>query len=204
MALSKRIANFGFIGIDPNIHRRGYIDPYFDISYTLPIPYKNKADSALVHSSSNPFGNRPSHEARANAGFEIVPVENIRTGNKLAIDFGFRSAYYSQGRNYSELTDPLGALTFTDEYMSVGGLFGVYAHVAHFVKIKTAFGINYITPHLLTNETVGTDRDGDKQVTDNGIDELNPYFQNYDQVGFRFRSERHMILSWMISLMMTF
>ncbi len=212
MALSKRIVNFGLIGIDPNLPRRGYIDPYIDLSYTLPVPQRGRALAENLPASN--FGSPPSHEARCNAGFEIVPVENLKNGYKLAVDLGLRSTYYSQGRNYSELTDALKELTYTDQYMFVGGTLGLYAQIAHFLRLKASFVAGYNTAHFLTNENVGNDVDGDNQVLA-ATDNINPYFcgntdgdacpvDSYDQVGFRFRADRHLQLKFMLNMMFTF
>ncbi|MFC1609362.1 hypothetical protein ACFL6C_00250 [Myxococcota bacterium] len=57
-ALSKRIGNFGLIGIDPRTNRRGYIDPYVEINYTLPVPAAKDALKPLTASSDN-FGRPP-------------------------------------------------------------------------------------------------------------------------------------------------
>jgi len=215
MALSKRVANLGLIGIDPNLPRRGYMDPYFDLSYTLPVPQQGYARAENMPNSS--FGELPSHIGRISAGFEVVPLEDIKQGNKLAIDLGLRATYYSQGRNYSELTDPLEELTYTDQYMYVGGIFGIYAQLAQFTRLKASVVAGYVTSHFLTNEDVGHDLNNDGQVTV-ADDSMNPYFCGnttgdtcsrlgvypYDQVGFRFRDERHILVKLFVSLMFAF
>lgn len=52
-ANSRRIGNFGLIGIDPKENRRGYTDPYIDFSYTLPVPEKGRAPKPLVKDTDN-------------------------------------------------------------------------------------------------------------------------------------------------------
>ncbi len=223
-ALSKRIGNFDLIGIDPNANRRGYIDPYMEFKYTLPIPQRGRAEAPLLKSKTNDFGNRPSHLAEFNAGFEVVPIEDLKNSRRVAVDIGLRSAFISEGRNYSLLTDPLRELTFTEQHLYVGGALGFIAQAADFVRIRAGFEVGNNTEHFLTNEDVGKDKNNDNQVLrpqddpQTLKDELNPYFcgndpndmcstknqPSYDQVGFRFKDEEHVVLKWFINLMLTF
>ncbi|MCK5688622.1 hypothetical protein KAI87_05085 [Myxococcota bacterium] len=225
-ALSKRIANFGLISIDPNIPRRGYVDPYFELLYSYPIPQRGHAVTANVESTSNPFGMAPSHIANLSIGMEIVPFEDLRHGRKVAIDLGLRSTFNSEGRHWSELSDPLGELNYTEQYINISGLVGVYIYAADFLRIKAGFTAGYTTEHFLTFEEVGEDKNGDNQVLrpeddvlhPNDPDELNPYFcgndasdicattgtPSYDQIGYRFKDEEHTNLGGFISVMFTF
>ena len=230
-ALSKRIANLGLIGINPNLARRGYIDPYMEFRYTLPVPQSGTKGALRdnIKTKGNPFGVPPSHEAHFDAGFEIVPLEDLRAGRKVALDLGLRSAFFTEGRNYSELSGPLGELTYTEQYMYVGGLLGLYVQAAEFIRIKAGVTVGTDTEHFLTNEDVGKDMNGDNQVlhpeddSNNVKDQLNPNFCGntpgdkcsstasggagqlpYDQTGFRFKDEEHVLVGWFIQLMFTF
>lgn len=225
-ALSKRIGNFGLIGIDPDQNRRGYLDPYFSLSYSYPIPDMNMALDPLTDDN---FGAPPSHEATIRGGFEVVALENLRQHRKVSVDLGLISTFYSSGRNYSILTDPLGELTYTEQYTYVGGILGFYAQATEFIRLKAGLTLGYNTAHFLTNENVGRDANQDGQVIppdqdpQETKDELNPYFcgnspgdlcdnpnnggkgqPSYDQVGFRLRDEAHLSWSWFISMMFTF
>lgn len=223
-ALSKRIGNFGMVGIDPNDSRRGYTDPYVEFAYTMPIPQKGKALNDLIASKANRnFGHDPSHKIELNTGVEIVPVEDLRRGRKVAFDLGLRSAFFTEGRNYSELTDPLGELTFTEQYFQIGGVLGLHIQAAEFFHVRAGVSLGYITEHFLTNEEVGRDKNRDGQVlppcddTAQVKDRLNPFFsgndpvdecagggQSYDQIGFRLKDEEHTIFGWYASMMLTF
>lgn len=229
-ALSKRLGNFGLIGIDPHLGRRGYLDPYMEFSYTLPVANrsgKSKARKDNVESESNSFGRLPSHQFHMKAGVEIVPYEDLRQNRKVALDVGLRSTFYSEGRNYSELTDPLRELTYTEQFVNVSGIFGLYLQVAEFLRVKAAFTVGYNTEHFLTNEEAGKDGNGDGQVIlGQAGDSANPYFcgqegsspglgldasacaaqglPSYDQVGFRFKDEEHTVLGLNIALELTF
>ncbi|MEM6732859.1 MAG: hypothetical protein AAF658_14975, partial [Myxococcota bacterium] len=133
------------------------------------------------------------------------------------IDIGLDSSLFTDGRNYSLLTDPLGEVTFEEQHARIMGLIGFYIQAADFIKIQGAFNIGFVTEHFLTFEDVGNDIDGDGQVLPNTDDVLNPFFCGFqdtdvcatqgqpsvDQVGFRFKDEEHLILSWYIRAIMT-
>ena len=238
-SFSKRIANFGLIGIDPNENRRGYIDPYMDFSYTLPKAQSGKALAGNI--TSRPFGRNPSHQARFSAGMEIVGLEDLKGGRKVSVDLGLCTAYFSEGRNptltlppmggacsgqtgeYSMLVDPLGTDTYTEQFMHVGGVLAIYIQAAEFIRFKAGMGVGYNTGHFLTYEEVGSDgangklRDG-QVLCDDPNDQCNPYFSgndkdgrfykehlpSYDQIGFRFLDEEHVVFNWFATLMFTF
>lgn len=218
-AFSKRMGNFGRdIEIDPTANRRGYFDPYFSLSYTIPLPEQGLALDDLVETRDNPFGRRPSSEVTAKIGIEIVPLEDLRAQRKLAIDLGFDTSYFTDGRNYSLLTNPLQELTFEEQHARFMGRLGIYVQAADFVKVQGTFNIGYVTEHFLTFEDVGEDRTGDGQVLPSTDDAVNPYFCGFtpgdicdrkgqpsvDQVGFRFKDEEHLVISWFIRAIMTF
>lgn len=226
MAFSKRIGNFGLIGIDPDIWRRGYMDPYMELYYTLPVPQTSGGKSGAIEAldTGTTFGSRPSHVAQLNGGLEIVALEDLKEGRKVAVDLGMRSAFYSEGRNYSLMSDPLGEATYTEQYLNITGILGLYIQAAEFIRFKAGVMLGYNTEHFLTFEEVGNDKNGDGQVLPPAQDaspikdEVNPYFcgndpddacsttnqQSYDQVGFRFKDEEHTIFSWFASLTFTF
>jgi hypothetical protein len=229
MATSKRIADLGLTGIDPMANRRGYIDPYMRFAYPLPLPQQGRAPRELVRTEAEPFGRIPSHEAAVDAGIEVVPIEDLVNSRKVALDFGLRSKFYSEGRNYTELTDPLDELTYTEQYLFVGGAFGVYAQAAEYIRIKAGFTAGYNTEHFLTNEDIGGDKNNSGDLLDPAEDPhprkdvpepLLPRQHRrrqmlagvrrgggqlpYDQVGFRFKSEGHVDVNRHITVMLTF
>lgn len=220
-SFSKRMGEFAALALDPAANRRGYLDPYMSFAYTLPAPERGRAQPELVHSSSNPFGRKPSHVADIRAGVEIIPLEDLKNQRKVAIDLGFLGNYFSEGRNYSVLTDPLTELTYTEQHFRVGGLLGLNIQAAEFLSLTGGVSLVYDTEHFLTFEEVGKDKDGDGEVLGNGTDELNPYFcgnaptddpdlcqlksaASYDQVGFRFKEQDHSIFSWFLGMALTF
>ncbi len=231
-ALSKRVANFGLIGIDPNVNRRGFIEPYMEFNYTFPVPAKGRALPEFTRSRDN-FGRRPPHKAELNGGMEVVAVEDLRNSRKVAVDIGLRSAFISEGRSYNELTDALGEVTYTEQYYNVTGLLALYIQAAEFMRFKAGLTFGYTAEHFLTFEEVG--EDGANGVADGQVlpndpaDKINPYFcgnntaadsgsggfagqdrcsetglPSYDQVGFRFKDEEHVIFTWFATLQFTF
>ena len=199
-ALSKRLGDFGTIATDANANRRGYLDPYIEVAYVYPSP----GGQALAPLASGPFARSPSQQVKLSTGFEVVPYEDLRGGHKLAFDFGLRSTMFTAGRNYSELTDPLGRLTYTDPYLYVGGILAMYVQLAPVMRLKLGATVGYNTPHLLTNEKPG-----------GAVP--NPYYCGpaeaavcargalpYDQVGMRFRDQEHLLWGGFGSLMFTF
>ncbi len=222
-AMSKRVANFGMIGIDPKVSRRGYLDPYIELKYVLPLPQRERALPELTRTTEN-FGRRPPHVAQLNAGLEVVAIEDLMHDRKVSVDLGLRSAFFSEGRTYSELTDALGELTYIEQYFNVSGLLGLYIQAAEFLRFQAGLMFGYNGEHFLTFEEVGKDENGDGQVLDPADDpladkdRLNPYFcgadaadrcstkglPSYDQVGFRFKNEEHVVFSWFASLTFSF
>jgi len=205
-ALSKRVANLGLIGIDPKIYRRGYLDPYFSIAYIMPIPDRSLAEEALLVKAGKKFGMKPSHRAKVSAGLEIVPYEELKEGQRFAMDIGMRATFHSEGRNYSILTDPLEELTYTDQFLDIGGRISFIGQPIEYIKLVGSFEMGGRSKHFLTNENIGEDANGDNQVNDDdGPDNMNPYWcgntegdnckgtnqNSYDQIGFRFRDQSH-------------
>ncbi len=229
LAFSRRIGNFGLIGISNQEDRRGYIDPYFDLSFTAPFPTSSHSPEALViidevlpSGNGSYFGSAPSYLGEFAAGFEVVPYESLRGGHKISIDIGFRGSFYTNGRNYSELSIPLNELTYTEQYFLMGGEIGIIADIATYVRFTLGFRIQYGSEHFLTMETAGEDRDGNNRVddpADGPTDDIrNPYYcgytdsdtcstagvASYDQIGYRFKSEEQVVATILTSLLITF
>ncbi len=203
-ALSRRIGNFGLIGIDDSADRRGYTDPYLELSYSLPVAQQTGTPAPL--DPKNSFGTLPSHIARIKAGVEVVPYERISKNQKVAVDLGLRAAFYSEGRDYTLVSDALGEFNYTEQFFQVGGILGIYAQPFEFMRFRLAYTLLYGTERFITYENVGRDNSaegtpGYGQVLPNTEDELNPYYcgynatdkctmsDSYDQVGRRLKAE---------------
>jgi hypothetical protein len=106
-------------------------------------------------------------------GTELVPYENEAEQQRVAIDFRLFADYTSSQRFYNELTDASGKLHWTDDYMTMGGFFGLYLRASRFVTLQATASLSTSTAHWLTGETMGDD---------------NPNFDwRYDAPGRRFR-----------------
>ena len=171
-ALSKRVANLGLIGIDPKIYRRGYLDPYFSIAYILPLPDRGIAEDPLLNKPGNPFGMKPSHRAHLTAGLEIVPYEELKAGQRFAMDIGMRATFYSEGRNYSLLISAGVILHRSISRPRVT----FHLSASEYVKLVASFEMGGRV-NFLTNENIGNDANGDNSVdADDGAENLNPYW----------------------------
>lgn len=191
MALSKRMGNFGPIGIDPFYPRRGYLEPYIHLSYAAPIPDRSLALNDLVRRDNNPFGRAPGHQIHFDAGLEIIAYEHLLNGYKVGFDLGAETTFITQGRNYNIVTNALRELTLEQQHMILGGRLGVFAQLTPYFRLHANMGIQRISQHYLTFEEIGTDGNNDGQVLPpeqdtNAIkDNINPYYAPYDGVGQR-------------------
>jgi hypothetical protein len=189
----------------------GAIDPYTRIAYTLPAvspgAYSNCdnpknlgfAENCGVKDtpwSQKETGLRPSHVGSLLFGAEFYAYDDPDRSQRVGFDIQFGTTYVSEGRTYNELSDALGRLLYTEEHLSVGGGFGIYARAAQYVQFKLFLSLYHDTEHFLTNEAVGKDLDGKcKDVAgvacvdlDNKTSEINPTFDfRYDMPGRRFR-----------------
>jgi hypothetical protein len=122
-------------------------------------------------------------------GAEIVPRENRRAEQKLAIDVRLWADYVSRQRFYNELTDLSGRLHWTEPYYTMGGLLGFYFKASRNVSLHASASLAASTPHFLTGERLGRDgvEAGDTTGETSNPD-LNPnYDWRYDAPGRRFR-----------------
>jgi hypothetical protein len=122
------------------------LDPYFVAAYTFPFA-----------ASDGVLGIEPRHDAGFRLGMEIVPFENAALDQKFAIDLGLGSTYFSRGRDYSEVSDALGEITYTDEYLRTGAHVGAVFRALQYITIDLYGSILYDTDHFLTTEAIGCD-----------------------------------------------
>jgi len=190
--------------------RIGAIDPYVKIGYSLPVLgsgfYSNCDNPATLAygtdtSSQAPGtrrepGIRPQHIGALTFGAEFFAYDDPARNQQVGIDIQLGGKYISEGRVYNELSDALGKLLYTEEYLTVGGSFGIYARAAEYVQLQLTASLYHDTEHFLTTEPVGKDLDGmckgDASAScvdlDNRQHEINPDFDfRYDMPGRRFR-----------------
>lgn len=210
MAMSKRV---------------GIVEPFMKLHYTLPVTSSQAYDNCdivgadndhMVMSTSgqelcNPSagadyafwrgktGTQFPHVGGILVGTEIIPVEE-ENGLRLAIGIQVGAEYTSKGRRFSELSDALKKLTYTDQYFTVDSRLTFDLRVSKWVHFVTTMSLATDTPHFITSESVGKDRfgtpeEGKKTSTTPpdgevamGSYEANPnYDPRMDQPGHRLR-----------------
>jgi hypothetical protein len=191
--------------------RMGSIEPYVKAHLTLmsksSSTYSNCEHAAQLAGRLNPemnaqaVANCSAHGADADAklprivgitiGSELVPYENDAEQQRVAVDFRLFVDHTSSQRFYNELTDASGKLHWTEEYLTMGGFFGLYLRASQYVSLQATAALSTSTAHWLTGETTG--RDGAwAAVGADGItvdpSQMNPNFDwRYDAPGRRFR-----------------
>lgn len=197
MAMSKRV---------------GMVEPYLKMHYMLPVASARAFDNcrlaaddpnhfkmtrngqALCRSNSPNWagetGLQPPHVGGILVGTEIIPIEEPNDGIRLSIGLQFAADYISRGRTYSELSDALGKLTYTDQYFALDGRLTFDLRLSKWVHFVTFLSLGTDTPHFLTSEPVGKDLTGNGEVrlpADGEVsEEMNPnYDLRLDQPGRR-------------------
>lgn len=189
----------------------GAIDPYAKVWYVLPSvgpgAYNNCGEFGLPllgykqNCGQGPWttvetGPKPPHLAGFLFGAEFYAFDEPARHQRVGFDLQLSGQYTSEGRFYNELSDALKKLLYTEEYLSVGGSFGIYARASEFVQLRLNASLHHETEHFLTDESVGKDVDGackgDSSQRcvdlDNRSADINPNFDfRYDMPGRRFR-----------------
>lgn len=196
----------------------GALEPYFDVRYTLPA-VASGAYSNCDHPEVNlgapsnctngtwtrkETGIAPPSVGSAFFGLELNAFEEPVVHQRLAFDARALATYVSAGRYYDELSGALGKLLWAEEYLQLGGSLGVVAQAADYVSFKATGTLLYSTPHALTAEDAGKDRNHDGAVdVQPGSTEANPSFDyRTDLVSRRFRAMD--ITTWRLDVTVTF
>lgn len=219
----------------------GAIDPFIRLHYMLPIADRNAfdncqtvaADEGLtlmtdyarkVCSNDTAFdpeqywkgqtGLSPQHRGGVMAGMEFTshPSET----STLLVGAQFGADYVSRGRTYTEVSDMLRKLTFSEQYFALDSRFTVDYRFSNRFHWLTFVGVGTQTKHLLTTETVGKDRytwtspseppvrelDDNVSVTS---PEVNPNYDfRYDQPSRRFGISGVLLVNASTSLSLNF
>jgi hypothetical protein len=187
-ALSKRIA---------------FVEPYVQLWYSLPFRgpgYYSNCDDSQAHMGmpSNcgasgwdrkATGIQPPHEGGLRFGTEIVVFENEGLHQKFAFDLRGLIHYTSEGRVYNELSDLMGKLLYTQDFVELGGSVGFVGHAAEYVQLSAWASLTYNSEHFLTSEQPGEDFNKNGTIDFTGSPgEINPnYDWRVDHPGRRFR-----------------
>lgn len=81
-----------------------YMDPYFSVSYTLPLA---AGTSLFTKKGAGQGLESPGQRAEILFGSEFIPFEDRQRGHFFHIDFGLSFGYTAEGRDYSLLFDAL-------------------------------------------------------------------------------------------------
>lgn len=185
------------------------LDPFFVVDYWLPFA-----------ASDAEIGLFPRHRGGFTLGMEIVPYENEKLSQKFAIQLSGLAQYFSEGRDYNELSDLLGELNYSDNFMRTGLNVGLYFKPFEFGFINVVGSALYDTPHLVTTERIGSDldppgtpghgkvnldleRDG-RALQPQEIERNVYYNPAIDTPGRRFKIDESLRLQAMVHLALTF
>jgi hypothetical protein len=173
------------------------LDPYFLVEYSIPF-VGGREDHVL--------GMLPRQNGAFLAGVDVIPFQDVAQGQSLVIELQAMARYYSEGRDYSEVSDLLREQTYTDQFLRVGGELGIAYQAFHFATIDLRGILNYDTEHFLTTEDFGKDGDDPNDEVDlNVAAERNPYFNPViDTVGRRFRIEQSLLMGVQARLTLVF
>ncbi|MBL93200.1 MAG: hypothetical protein CMH56_15480 [Myxococcales bacterium] len=130
-----------------------FLDPHFLMHYTGPIP----ASEAL-------WGLHGQHHGGVRAGLEIIAHEDPAYDQKFAIDLFGGTEYFSEGRNYSEISDLFNDLTYVEQFMRTEAGAGFYFKAGPFVHFDVDFLFTYDSDHMVTAEDIGTDKNSNGYV----------------------------------------
>lgn len=193
--------------------RMGYIDPYVKAHATAMFKssstYSNCKYAAQMEAAipkqmnsravencalwGSDAGAKLPWVAGLTVGTEVVPYEDPRELQRIALDVRLFGDYTSSHRFFNELTDATGKLHMTEGYLTMGALFGLYLRASKYVSLQATASLATRSSHYLTGESLG--RNGSWPALDstgNGLTAdpaaMNPNFDwRYDAPGRRFR-----------------
>ena len=208
------------------------LEPYFRVWARAPLaprtngkstsgPYDNcrhpelLADVALANCAVNGAWSgqtayQPPYQAGFSLGTELVAAENVKAQQRLAFDVRADVRYIGPGRDYTQVADMLGKLTYADEYMNGTASIGMYGRIARWLHARVYGTVGFDTPHFLTHEDVGEDKNGDGKITLSAgsgrpsVDQNPNYDFRLDQVGRRLRAEAVVIWGFAGTLSLNF
>jgi hypothetical protein len=161
-------------------------------SPTVPVAQMNSASPASCLAGGADTEAKLPWIAGVTFGMELVPYENAADQQKVSIDLRLWGDYTSAARFYNELTDASGKLNWTDEYLTVGGFFGLYLRASKYISLHATASLAAKTDHFITGETTGRNRTWPALPAGSGVTtdptQMNPNFDwRYDAPGRRFK-----------------
>lgn len=178
------------------------LEPYLVLAGSAPVATKNAFDNcrAAVLSNVAPANcaspswsgqtaYKPPWEGLFSLGAELVAAEDVAADQRLSFEIRGDVRWHGPGRDYTQVTDALGKLTYADEYVTTGGQAGIYGRFSKWFHMRVYGTLAVDSAHFLTHEDIGADKDGDGKITLGGIDQNPVYDFRVDQVGRRLRAE---------------
>jgi hypothetical protein len=181
----------------------GLAEPYFRMHYTIPVRgpgawtncnNRNVEPQNLGHPQNcgaagwerKETGIQAPHVAGVTFGSEFQVLD--QPTRKFKLDLRAISNYVSEGRYYNELSGALRKLLATGDYIQIGGQVALTAQLSDILSVRGSGMFLYNTDHVLTDEKIGKDLDGNGSVDVTGTPgELNPNFDyRTDFVSRRF------------------
>ena len=123
-----------------------------------------------------------------------MTAEDLESDQRFSFDVRGDLRYHGPGREYTQVTDALGKLTYADEYLTTLGSIGLYGRLARWFHLRVYGTAGFETAHFLTHEEIGENKDGKGIVISAGrgvaAPDQNPNYDfRVDQVGRRLRAE---------------
>ncbi|TMA27770.1 MAG: hypothetical protein E6J78_08850 [Deltaproteobacteria bacterium] len=184
------------------------VEPYVKISASAPFAttrsYDNCSNQQFLAQDVAPAncaglwkgqtGYQPPYEAGLLLGAELVTAEDLESDQRFSFDVRGDLRYHGPGREYTQVTDALGKLTYADEYLTTLGSIGLYGRLARWFHLRVYGTAGFETAHFLTHEEIGENKDGKGIVISAGrgvaAPDQNPNYDfRVDQVGRRLRAE---------------
>ncbi len=187
------------------------LDPYFLARVTLPVAVRGGGSSGGAYDNcwhpellsdvapqncvdaawKGQTGYKPPLTAILTLGTELVAMESAARDQKFAFDVRSDLTYVAPGRDYTQVTDALGKLTYAEEYAALSGSLGIYWRLARVLHVRAAGTLGLETPHFLTTESIGKDASAGASPKS----QQNPLYDfRLDTPGRRLRAE--MALVW--------
>jgi hypothetical protein len=157
------------------------------------------ADVAVANCASPAWRDEARYQPPVQAGLalgsEFVLDEDPRASRKIALDVRADLTYFGPGRDYTQVSDMLGKLTYAQEYLNVLGSFGIRARFARWAQARVYGTAGIDSPRFLTTESIGKDLNGSGRVevsggTGGSFPEQNPTYDfRLDQPGRRLKAD---------------
>ncbi len=189
-------------------------DPYVLFRASVAIPVKGAFDNcanpaalsevAPANCANPAWLNEARYQPPVQAGFalgsEFVVSEDLQADRKIAFDVRGDVTWFGAGRDYSQVSDMLGKLTYVQGYVNAVGSLGIYGRFARWARLRVYGTLGIDSSHFLTTESLGKDLNGNGTVDVSGgrgipAPEQNPTYDfRLDQPGHRLRAED--VLTW--------